>query len=207
MYIAGDVRAVREYIDDVTGHLRSEMCLQGVRTGEISTLDLYSGWQVRSCTIRRLNHVNNDGKALPFMPPQERKALDAFETPGPKHFDVAATLQANNIDFEATYELKGSPTAWAYFYGVVDVVRLEVVIRKSQGPDHLPQVDTFHVREIGPLDFGRPVSSVGDVAMLKDATAGLVRRCIVDTMRSRVAPVLADVLKTIPFPTCANEQE
>ncbi|KAL1457315.1 hypothetical protein MTO96_043527 [Rhipicephalus appendiculatus] len=52
-----------------------------------------------------------------------------------------------------------------------------------------------------------PVSSVGDGGILADATEGLVRRCIVDTISSRVAPVLADVLRTIPFPTFANEQE
>ncbi|KAL1432659.1 hypothetical protein MTO96_012876 [Rhipicephalus appendiculatus] len=199
MYIAGDVRAVREYIDNVTSRLRSEMCLKGETTGEISSLALYAGWQLRKCTIRGLHDVSNVGNALPFI----------VEKPEPKHFDVATTLQVRKISFEAHYMRlrKGSLIVGTFFCGVVDFVRLEVVIGKSQGPGHLPKLDTCHVKEMGPVGFFGPVRFDGEMGILTDATEVFVRRCITDTITSRVAPVLADVLRTIPFPTFASEHE
>ncbi|KAL1444852.1 hypothetical protein MTO96_045360 [Rhipicephalus appendiculatus] len=70
----------------------------------------------------------------------------------------------------------------------------------EEQPMTLPPAEPRELRE------GRSaVLATGGI--LADATEGVIRRCIVDTIPSRVAPVLADVLRTIPFPTFANEQE
>ncbi|KAL3188621.1 hypothetical protein MRX96_022433 [Rhipicephalus microplus] len=201
----GVLRAAREYVNDLSGCLRSEMCLEGVRTGEVRGGDIGRGWQLGRCTIRRVNHVDNDGEAWPLGLPEVRPALEAAARPGPIHYEVAASFYINKVDFEVTYEFEDSPTTWVYIYGEVDVVSLE----NPRSQSHAAEIMTFLVGKVGPITFGGEVSSPGahDVDMLRKATTPILRHCIFNTMVHRVKPVLAKVLKTIPFPTFVNEDE
>ncbi|XP_050040241.2 uncharacterized protein [Dermacentor andersoni] len=201
-----NLRAAREYVDVVMQRLRDDVRLQEMEPSELRSTGDGSDWKLHDGTVRGLGRVSHDGRPwlVEVLPHNEGDA----DAPTPEErFDVAATVLVRDCEFEALYDYTGvAQQVSGKVTGKVEIVRVYMLIGHPKGPDDVPELKVFDTKEFMGLTLAKVSVGILHQKFITEATAQAVRSCIEQAMTSRVAPLLATVLKGIAFPDFTKVQ-
>ncbi|XP_077560513.1 uncharacterized protein LOC144175304 [Haemaphysalis longicornis] len=201
-----NIRKAREYVEDVMRRLReSSQLVEAVEPSELYTTD-DGDWKLQDGAIHGLARVGHDHKPylLPAPPRGEERDEEGDAKAPPARFDVALTVLVPDCEFDAWYEYEGAAQPMSgSLTGKVDMVRVDLVIGHPEKPGGGAELKVFDAKEFTGLEVSKLKVGLMQQKCISHAAAQAVRSCVALAMALRVAPILAGLLKEVPYPEFA----